>query len=111
MGHTNPLSAENDVLVDTNIFFAIGHPANHQYARLRSAVRNAGIVMKLSQRVIGELGGSDTERVRSAIKEGCAEIIDAPPQQMVTLSQPAISLCEPSRLKLIDLSMKSKRQI
>ena len=78
MGHANPLSAEKDVLVDANIFFAIGHPTNPQYARFRSAVRNAGVVVKLPQRVIGELGGSDTERVRTAINEGWAEIIDAP---------------------------------
>ncbi|ELY77217.1 hypothetical protein [Natrinema gari] len=78
MGHANPLSAEKDVLVDANIFFAIGHPTNPQYARFRSAVRNAGVVVKLPQRVIGELGGSDTERVRTAIDEGWAEIIDSP---------------------------------
>lgn len=52
MGHANPLSAEKDVLVDANIFFAIGHPTNPQYARFRSAVRNAGVVVKLPQRSV-----------------------------------------------------------
>lgn len=73
-----PLSADQDVLVDANIFYAIGHPSNPQYRRFRSAVQNAGIVCKLPRRVIGELGGPETDRVRTALDEGWAEIIDAP---------------------------------
>ncbi|WP_276256736.1 hypothetical protein [Halomontanus rarus] len=78
MGQDTPLSSEKDVLVDANVFFAIGHPSNPQYARFRSNVRNAGVVLKLPQRVICELGGSETDRVRIALDEGWAEIIDAP---------------------------------
>jgi len=78
MSRSNPLSSEQDVLVDANIFFAIGHPSNPKYARFRSAIRNAGVVCKLPQRVIGELGGSEMDRVRTALDEGWAEIIDAP---------------------------------
>ena len=79
MSRRNPLSSEQDVLVDANVFFAIGHPSNPKYARFRSAIRNAGVVCKLPQRVIGELGGSETDRVRTALDEGWAEIIEAPP--------------------------------
>lgn len=78
MGSDAPLSADQDVLVDANIFYAIGHPSNPQYSRFRSAVQNAGVVCKLPRRVIGELGGSETDRVRTALDEGWAEIIDAP---------------------------------
>jgi len=78
MGSDAPLSADKDVLVDANIFFAIGHPSNPQYRRFRSAVQNAGVVCKLPRRVIGELGGPETERVRTALDEGWATIIDAP---------------------------------
>lgn len=78
MSRGNPLSSEQDVFVDANIFFAIGHPSNPRYARFRSAVRNADVVCKLPQRVVGELGGSETDRVRTALDEGWAEIIDAP---------------------------------
>lgn len=73
-----PFSADKDVLVDANIFFAIGRPSNPQYRRFRSAVQNAGVVCKLPRRVIGELGGPETDRVRTALDEGWAEIIDAP---------------------------------
>lgn len=79
MGQDTPLAAAQAVLVDTNIFFAIGHPSNPQYRRFRSAVQNAGVVCKLPRRVVHELGGSETDRVRTAIDEGWAEIIDAPP--------------------------------
>jgi len=78
MGSDTPLSADKDVLVDANIFFAIGHPSNPQYQRFRSTVQNAGVVCKLPRRVIGELGGPDTDRVRTALDEGWATIIDAP---------------------------------
>ncbi len=78
MGRDTPLSADRDVLVDANIFYAIGHPSNPQYSQFRSAIQNAGVVCKLPQRVIGELGGPETDRVRTALDEGWAEIIDAP---------------------------------
>ena len=78
MSRGNPLSSEQDVLVDANIFFAIGHPSNPKYAQFRSAIRTAGVVCKLPQRVVGELGGSKTDRVQAALDEGWAEIIDAP---------------------------------
>jgi hypothetical protein len=78
MSRDNLFSSEQDVLVDANIFFAIGHPSNPKYTRFRSAVRNAGVVCKLPQRVIGELGGPKTDRVQAALDEGWAEIIDAP---------------------------------
>ena len=78
MGQGTPLSAGKDVLVDANIFFAIGRPANPRYVRFRRAVRQANVVLKLPQRVIGELGGSETDRVRTALEEGWAEVIDAP---------------------------------
>ncbi|WP_222914069.1 hypothetical protein [Natrinema sp. SYSU A 869] len=75
----NPLlAADQDVLVDANIFYAIGRPTNPQYRRFRSAVQNAGVVCNLPRRVIGELGGPETDRVRTALDQGWAEIIDAP---------------------------------
>lgn len=78
MDRDTPLSAETDVLVDANVFFAIGRPSNPRYDRFRRAVQNAGVVLNLPRRVIGELGGEETDRVRTALDEGWAEIIDAP---------------------------------
>mgnify|MGYP006926865445 CR=1 FL=1 len=78
MDRDTPLSADQDVLVDANIFYAIGRPSNPQYHRFRTAVQHAGVVCKLPRRVIGELGGPETDRVRTALDEGWAEIIDAP---------------------------------
>lgn len=78
MDQDTPLSAGMDVIVDANVFFAIGHPSNPQYARFRREVQNVGVVCKLPRRVIGELGGPETDRVRTALDEGWAEIIDAP---------------------------------
>ena len=74
----SPLATGGDVLVDTNIFYALGHPPNSQYDRFRHAVQTAGVILKLPRRVVGELGGPENDRVRTAVKEGWAEIIDAP---------------------------------
>lgn len=79
MDRDTPLSAEKDVLVDANIFIAIGNPSNPQFSRFRQAVQTAGVVLKLPQRVIGELGGRDTDRVQTALDEGWAKTIEAPP--------------------------------
>jgi hypothetical protein len=78
MGSDAPVLADQDVLVDANIFYAIGRPSNPQSRRFRSVVQKAGIICKLPRRVIGELGGPETDRVRAALDEGWAEIIDAP---------------------------------
>ncbi|WP_440992352.1 hypothetical protein [Haloarchaeobius baliensis] len=79
MGRDTPLSPDQDILVDANIFYAIGRPSNPQYRRFRTAVQNAGVVCKVPQRVIGELGGPETDRVRTALDDGWAEIIEATP--------------------------------
>ena len=78
MGRDTPLAADKDVLVDANIFYAIGRPSNPQYQQFRRAIHHAGVVCKLPRRVIGELGGAETDRVQTALDEGWAEIIDAP---------------------------------
>ncbi|SEQ01435.1 hypothetical protein [Natrinema salaciae] len=78
MGRDTPLSSDIDLIVDANIFFAIGHPSNPKFARFRNEVERVGVVCKLPRRVIGELGGPETDRVRTALNEGWAEIIDAP---------------------------------
>lgn len=78
MGQETPLSADMNVLVDANIFFAIGHPSNSKYTRFRTEVEKADVVCKLPDRVISELGGPQMDRVRTALDEGWAEIIDAP---------------------------------
>lgn len=78
MDRDTPLSPETDVLVDANVFIAIGHPTNPRYKRFRRAVQTADVVLKLPHRVIGEVGGPETDRVQIALEEGWAEVIDAP---------------------------------
>lgn len=70
MSQDTPLSAETDVLVDANVFFAIGRPSNPRYGQFRRVVQSADVVLKLPRRVIGELGGPEADRVRTALDEG-----------------------------------------
>lgn len=78
MDPETPLAEATDVLVDANVFIAVGHPNNPRYDQFRQTVQKADIVLKLPQRVIGELGGVHSDRVQTALDEGWAEIIDAP---------------------------------
>lgn len=78
MGRSSPLSGGNHVLVDTNIFIAVGDDSNPRFRQFRRAVREAGVVLKLPRRVVDELGGYETNRVQTALDEGWAEIIEAP---------------------------------
>ncbi|WP_276282852.1 hypothetical protein [Halorussus caseinilyticus] len=78
MGQDTPLSDATTVLVDANVFIALGRPSKPQYSRFQRAVQTADVVLKLPRRVIGELGGPQTDRVQTALEEGWAEIIDAP---------------------------------
>lgn len=81
MGQSSPLSSDVPVIVDANVFFAIGRPSNSKYGRFRREVQSAGVVLKLPRRVVGELGGPETNRIQQALDEEWAEIIDAPSPQ------------------------------
>lgn len=64
------------VLVDTNVFFAIGGPSNAKHRRFRSAIRTAEASCRLPQRVVTELGGPETDRIEAALSAGWVEIAD-----------------------------------
>jgi hypothetical protein len=81
MSRSSPLSADVPVIVDANVFFAIGRPSNPKYERFRHEVRTAGVVLQIPRRVVGELGGPETDRIQRAIDEGWADIVDAPSPQ------------------------------
>lgn len=78
MGSSNPLSPKSAVIVDANIFFAIGRPSNPKYRRFRQVVQEAGVVLKLPDRVVAELGGPETDRIQRALAEGWVEVVNAP---------------------------------
>jgi hypothetical protein len=78
MAGASPLVGADEVLVDANVFFAIGRSSNRKYGRFRREVERANTVLTLPQRVVGELGGPETDRVQTALDEGWAEIVDAP---------------------------------
>jgi hypothetical protein len=78
MTRDTPLPTGGTVVVDTNVFFAIGGPSNEKYRRFRDAIRAAETTCCLPRRVVGELGGPETDRIEAALGEGWAEIVDAP---------------------------------
>lgn len=78
MSEASLLAGADLVLVDTNVFVALGQPSNPAYQQFRRVIRRAEIVVRLPQRVVGELGGPETKPVQQALEEGWAEIVDAP---------------------------------
>ena len=44
-------------IADTGVFVRCGGPDNEKFQRLRRAVRQAGVVLTIPQRVYEELGG------------------------------------------------------
>jgi hypothetical protein len=81
MSRSSPLVPDVPVIVDANVFFAIGRPSNSKYERFRREVQQAGVVIRLPRRVVSELGGPETDRIQQALDEGWAEIVDAPSPQ------------------------------
>lgn len=79
MTESSPLSSDHDIFIDANVFFAIGAPSNAKYQAFRREATRANVILKLPRRVVGELGGRKAERVRTALEDGWAEIVDAPP--------------------------------
>lgn len=79
MTNTSPLSAEHAIFVDANVFFAIGASSNPKYQAFRREVTRANTILKLPQRVVGELGGRKAAPIQTALDDGWVEIVDAPP--------------------------------
>lgn len=79
MEESSPLSAEQAIFVDANVFFALGAPSNPRYQAFRREIKRANAVLKLPRRVVGELGGRKAVPIRTALDEEWIEIVDAPP--------------------------------
>lgn len=76
---TSPLSADQAILVDANVFYAIGAPSNPKYQAFRRETKHANAVLKLPERVLKELGRRDQPRIQTALDGGWIEIVETPP--------------------------------
>lgn len=76
---TSPLSADQAIFVDANVFFAIGSTLNPKYQAFRREVMRVNAVLKLPRRVVGELGGRKATPIQTALDDGWVEIVEAPP--------------------------------
>jgi len=67
------------VLVDTNVFVAVGEPETAKYRSLREYAQRRGLVLLVPQRVHWELSAMHVaNRVETAVENGWAEIVDPP---------------------------------
>jgi hypothetical protein len=67
------------VLVDTNVFVAVGGPDHDKYQALRSVVQREGVVLQIPERVEAELRTMQmTNRVETAVDDGWAELVSPP---------------------------------
>lgn len=73
------LGTADIVLVDTNVFVAVGNPERDKYQALRAVVQRAGIVLQVPERVEAELRTMQmSTRVETAVADGWAERVDPP---------------------------------
>lgn len=73
------LTPETVVLVDTNLFVAVGGPGNSKFRALREYVEQRNVVLKVPRRVERELSTMHyADRVERAVDEGWAERVDPP---------------------------------
>lgn len=71
--------SEDIILVDTNVFVAVGEPENAKYQSLREYAQQRNLVMLVPQRVRDELSTMHiANRVETAVDNGWAEIVDPP---------------------------------
>lgn len=71
--------ASDTVLVDTNVFVAVGEPETAKYRSLREYTQRRGLVLLVPQRVHRELSAMHVaNRVETAVENGWAEIVDPP---------------------------------
>lgn len=70
---------EDVVLVDTNVFVAVGDPNNSKYQALREYATDRDLVLAVPRRVRDELSAMHVaNRVETAVEEGWAEVVDPP---------------------------------
>lgn len=73
------LGPDDVVLVDTNLFVAVGGPEKPKYQQLRSFAKRQQVPLQLPQRVVDELKTMHVaDRVEVAVDEGWAAVVDPP---------------------------------
>lgn len=73
------LGPDDVVLVDTNLFVAVGGPEKPKYEKLRSFAKHQNVTLQVPQRVVDELSTMHVaNRVEVAVDEGWATVVDPP---------------------------------
>lgn len=73
------LGPDDVVLVDTNLFVAVGGSEKPKYQKLRAFTKRQQVTLQVPQRVVDELSTMHiADRVNVAVEEGWATIVDPP---------------------------------
>lgn len=103
MSEVATLSPHERTLADTNFFIAIGRPENSKFKRIRTIVKRNDVVLTVPERVREELSiHPNAERLSTALNEGWAEIVSAPPLS----ESEAITATDRTRRKIAGLTGK-----
>ena len=71
--------SDDVVLVDTNIFVAVGEPDNSKYQSLREYAQQRDLVLLVPRRVREELSTMHVaNRVETAVEDGWADVVNPP---------------------------------
>jgi len=102
------LHSNERTLVDTNFFVAIGSPENTKFQRFRETVAESGVVLSVPERVQEELSIHPVERrLTTALDEGWAEIVSAPP---LTASE-AVTAADRARRTIAEITGQDEHDV
>lgn len=102
------IDSETLVLVDTNVFVAVGGPDNPKYGQLREFTRGHDVVLSVPERVVRELRTMHAaDRVERAIEEEWAEIVE-PPSPTAT---DAVAAMDAVRREIVNRTQKDEHEV
>lgn len=102
------LGAADIVLVDTNVFVAVGGPDREKYQALRRVVQRHGVVLQVPERVKTELSTMQiADRVETAVENEWAELVDPP----APTDSDAVSAMDFTRRDIANQSDKDEHEV
>jgi predicted nucleic acid-binding protein len=102
------IGPETFILVDTNVFVAVGGPDNPKYRELREFARRHDIVLSVPEQVVRELRTMHAaDRVERATEEGWAAVIE-PPSPTAT---DAVAAMDAVRREIATRTQKDEREV
>jgi hypothetical protein len=98
------LDAADIVLVDTNVFVAVGGPDREKYQALRRVIQRSGVVLRVPERVNTEMS---TMQIADRVETEWTELVDPP----APTDSDAVSAMDFARRDIANQSGKDEHEV